>query len=266
MNNDKKAFRLFLIIVFAVSVVVETVWIIFGDADTGIIFSALLMYIPLIGAVIAGRKYFKKQGSLGIARFKPFYIFLALIPLIYLGFSYGLYWLMVKSSFNSSLSFNLELIVNLIISFLIIIVLAIGEEVGWRGFMYPIVQRIMGWKKAIIVTGIIWALWHLPLIISGIYLPGTSMIHGVSFFIIEIIALTVILSWIRIKSNSVWPAALFHGIHNFLDQAIFQELTNNEKSSYFVGETGIITIVITILIAILILAFGRKIFEKGIVK
>ena len=262
MNNDKKAFRLFLIIVFAVSAIVETVWIIFGDADTGIIFSALLMYIPLIGAVITSRKYFKKQGSLGIARFKPIYIFLALIPLIYLGFSYGLYWLIVKNSFNSSLSFNLELIV----AFFIILITAFGEEVGWRGFMYPIVQRIMGWKKAIIVTGIIWALWHLPLMISGIYLPGTSMIYGISFFIIEIIALTVILSWIRIISNSVWPAALFHGVHNFLDQAILQELTTNEKSAYFVGETGIITIVITILIAVLILAFGRKIFEKDIVK
>jgi membrane protease YdiL (CAAX protease family) len=126
--------------------------------------------------------------------------------------------------------------------------------------MYPVMQRIWGWKKAIILSGCIWAVWHLPLVIAGLYLPDTVMIYRIPAFIIEVFALTVIITWIRMKSNSVWTAILFHAIHNYLDQVILQSLTKNTNSAYFVGETGIITIFFTILIAVFIIIFARNTF------
>lgn len=71
----------------------------------------------------------------------------------------------------------------------------------------------------------------------------------------------MIITWLRMASNSVWPAILFHAMHNYFDQVVFQSLTNSEKSVYFVGEIGVITLAVTALIAALILVRGRSVFS-----
>jgi len=276
MENDKKALKVYLIVTFAISAIIEGIWIYFGElaAQAGI--STLLMCIPLIGAIFVSGKFYKGQHALGFNRCKFVYIVPAvLIPLIYLVLSYGLFWLFAKGSYIGNLSEligyaakysgkeipdGIAIIISLVITFIVCVITALGEEVGWRGFMYPVMQRIWGWKKAIIVSGCIWAVWHLPLVISGLYLPDTVMVYRIPAFIIEVFALTVIITWIRMKSNSVWTAILFHAIHNYFDQVILQSLTKNTNSAYFVGETGIITIFFTILIAFFILVFTKNTF------
>lgn len=276
MNNDKKALVLYLIIVFSLSAIIETLWIIFGESATNAGISSLLMFIPFIAALIVSIKYYKKQNSMGFKRCNTIYIFLAIVfPLIYLGFSYGFYWLICKNSYvgnlsvlidyasvyNQDISNNSAIIISLIITLIVTFITAFGEEVGWRGFMYPAMQKIWGWKKAIITSGVIWALWHLPLVISGLYLSETIMVYRIPAFLIEVFALTIIITWIRMKSESVWPAIIFHAIHNYLDQIIFQSLTNNIKRTYFVGETGFITIIFTAIMAVLIIIRGKNAFE-----
>jgi membrane protease YdiL (CAAX protease family) len=86
------------------------------------------------------------------------------------------------------------------------------------------------------------------------------MIYRIPAFITEVFALTVIITWIRMKSNSVWTAILFHAVHNYFDQVVLQSLTKNTNGTYFVGETGIITIFFTVLIAVFILIFARNTF------
>jgi len=76
-------------------------------------------------------------------------------------------------------------------------------------------------------------------------------------FIISILAYTVIISWFRMKSGSVWPAVLWHSAHNYLDQNVFSQMTNSQDSAYFIGETGFITAGIAVLFAVLILVFGK---------
>jgi membrane protease YdiL (CAAX protease family) len=207
------------------------------------------------------------------------YVILAvLIPLIYLVLSYGLFWLFAKGSYIGNLSELIEyatnysgkeipdsiaIIISLVITLIVCVITAFGEEVGWRGLMYPVMQRIWGLKKAIILSGCIWAVWHLPLVISGLYLPDTVMIYRIPAFIIEVFALTLIITWIRMKASTVWTAILFHAIHNYLDQVILQSLTKNTNSAYFVGETGSITIFLTVLIAVFIIIFVRNTFYNN---
>jgi len=274
MSVDKKALRLYLIITFALSLVIETVWIVYGNQAAGI--SALLMFMPFVSAMVVSIKFYKKQNILGFSSSKFIYNGLSfLIPLFYIALSNGLFWLFVKGSYTGNLSIlieyarlysgkelpeNMAVIISLIIMLPSSFVTAFGEEIGWRGYMYPAMQKLWGWKKALIVSGAVWALWHLPLVISGVYLPGASILFAVPVFIIEVFALTVIISWVRIKSNSVWPAVILHATHNYFDQAVFQSLTKSENSAYFVGETGVITVVITVLIATVILVKKRGTF------
>lgn len=112
-------------------------------------------------------------------------------------------------------------------------------------------------KVAVILSGAIWAVWHFPLMLAGLYQTGTPVWYQLTIFTVEIIAMTGILAFLRLKSNSVWPAAIFHASHNYFDQIIFAPLTNSERSAYFVGETGIITAVVLIVIVI-ILAVKHK--------
>ena len=278
MNYDKKALVLYLVIVFSLSAIIETLWIIFGENATNTGISSLLMFIPFIAALIVSIKYYKKQNGLGFKRCNSIYLLLAIVfPLIYLGFSYCLYWSFCRNSYvgnlsvlieyasvyNKNISNNSAIIISLIITLIVTIITAFGEEVGWRGFMYPVMQRIWGWKKAIIISGGIWALWHLPLVISGLYLSETIMVYRIPVFIIEVFALTVIITWIRMKSKSVWPAIFFHAVHNYLDQIIFQSLTNNVKSTYFVGETGFITIIFTVITTVLIIIREKNVFLQN---
>ena len=276
MENNRKALKVYLIITFILSAIIEGVWIYFGELATQAGISTLLMCIPLIVAILVSRKFYKKQNALGFNRCNFVYIILAiLIPLIYLVLSYGLFWLFAKGSYTGNLSEligytanysgkeipdSIAIIISLVITFPVCVITALGEEAGWRGFMYPVMQRIWGWKKAIFLSGCIWAVWHLPLVITGLYLPDIVMIYRIPAFIIEVFAITVIITWIRMKSNSVWTAILFHVIHNYLDQVILQSLTKNTNRAYFVGETGIITIFFTALIAVLILVFARNMF------
>jgi len=279
MENDKRALKFYLIATFSISALIEVVWIYFGEAATQAGISTLLMFIPLIIAILVSRKFYKKQNALGFNRCNFIYvIFSILIPMIYLVLSYGLFWLFSKGSYVGNLSKlteyakiysgkeipdNIAIIISLVVTFPMCFITALGEEVGWRGLMYPVMQRIWGWKKAIILSGFIWMVWHLPLVIAGLYLPDTVIAFRIPAFIVEVLAINVIITWIRMKSYSVWSAILFHAIHNYFDQIILQTLTKNPNSSYFVGETGIITIIFTVLIAIIILVFDKNTFVNS---
>ena len=280
MQNDKRALSAYLIITFVLSAIIQTIWIYYGELATQTGISTLLMFIPFVTALIISGCFYKKQKVLGFNHCKFKYILMSvLIPLGYLVLSYSLYWLSAKGSFTGNLSTlvnyatnyykneipdNIAIIISLIITFSVCILTALGEEVGWRGLMYPLMQKVWGWKKAIIVSGCVWTIWHLPIVIAGLYLPDTLIAYRIPAFIIEVFALTVIITWIRMRANSIWPAVLFHGIHNYLDQIVFQSLTSNSKSTYFVGETGFITISITVLIALIIIRSRNRFMDNRI--
>ena len=92
--------------------------------------------------------------------------------------------------------------------------LAVGEEAGWRGFLYPALGERMSHRRAAILTGVVWGLWHAPLIAMG-YNYGTDYL---GFPVIGIVTMTIFcmafgtfLCFLRERSRSVWPCALAHG-------------------------------------------------------
>ena len=78
---------------------------------------------------------------------------------------------------------------------------------------------------------------------------------------IEIIAMTTIMAYLRLKSKSVWPAIILHASHNYIDQVICGPLTSANKQAYFVGETGLITAFMLIIVAIIVI---RKIIREAL--
>lgn len=104
--------------------------------------------------------------------------------------------------------------VNVLIAALVInIVPALGEEIGWRGWLLPKLLRF-GPVPAVLLSGLIWGLWHAPVILLGYNYPGTpgwlALLAMVGFCII----MGGIFGWLRLRGGSVWPAALAHSSLN----------------------------------------------------
>lgn len=95
---------------------------------------------------------------------------------------------------------------------------AVGEEVGWRGFMYPMLKEKYGTAKGNILGGIIWGIWHWPLIGLIGYEYGTEYfgypITGMLMFVLFTIPLGILCDWVYVKSKCIWIPSILHGSIN----------------------------------------------------
>lgn len=90
---------------------------------------------------------------------------------------------------------------------------ALGEELGWRGWLLPNLMPL-GPIPAILISGVLWGAWHAPLILLGYNYPGVPGWLGVSAMIAMCILIGALFGWLRLRSGSVWPAALAHAAFN----------------------------------------------------
>lgn len=95
---------------------------------------------------------------------------------------------------------------------------ALGEEVGWRGWMTPFLCEKLGRNKGLILSGILWGAWHWPVILLAGYNFGSGYwgapFTGALVMCLSCVALGISLSYLYEKTGSVWAPALGHGAIN----------------------------------------------------
>lgn len=117
---------------------------------------------------------------------------------------------------------------------------ALGEEIGWRGFLLPRLVRRSGFTLGCFISGCIWAVWHYPALLLADYNSGTPKVFALSCFTVMVIGAAFVFGWFRLKSGSLWPAAMLHASHNLFIQAIFDRCTNPVgKALYVTTEFGV---------------------------
>ncbi|MCM6778984.1 CPBP family intramembrane metalloprotease [Nocardia sp. CDC159] len=84
-----------------------------------------------------------------------------------------------------------------------------GEELGWQGYLLPRLAPL-GSARALILTAVIFALWHLPTLAMGGQYPGHSLMTSIGAFLVTTALILPIFAWLRMRSDSVWPAVLAH--------------------------------------------------------
>jgi len=91
-----------------------------------------------------------------------------------------------------------------------------GEEFGWRAYLLPKLMPLGG-RKAVLISGVIWGVWHWPVILMGYNYgfdyPGAPWL-GMLGMVWFAIMLGIIISWLTLRSGSVWPAVIAHGAGN----------------------------------------------------
>ena len=95
---------------------------------------------------------------------------------------------------------------------------ALGEEVGWRGFLYPRLKERFGAAKGRLLGGVIWGVWHWPVMIFAGYNYGTAYwgapVLGPLLFCVVCIAIGTIIDYLYEKTACIWIPALAHGAFN----------------------------------------------------
>ena len=118
----------------------------------------------------------------------------------------------------------------------------LGEEIGWRGFFIYELRKVLPFTGVSVFSGLIWAAWHWPLLV---YYSNNMLLEFITFFIV-IISMSFIMTYYTFKSNSLWPAVIFHAVSNVYIQKILPGLTNKiEGTEYWLGENGIMFAIVT---------------------
>ncbi len=133
-------------------------------------------------------------------------------------------------------------------------VFAFGEEVGWRGFLYREMRGAGFWKMSFFV-GLVWGVWHAPLILKGLNYPEHP-VAGLLMMSLFTLLLSPVLFFLREKSGSVLVPAISHGTINALGGfAIMYVRGGNDLTT---GITGIPGLLVLLLFNFLIYFFGVK--------
>ena len=117
---------------------------------------------------------------------------------------------------------------------------ALGEEIGWRGFLVPELSKTMSFPKTAVVSGLVWSVWHYPILLFADYNAGTPWWYALTCFTILVVGVSFPFAWLRLKSGSTWTGMLMHASHNLWIQSIFDPLTvDTGRTKYVTGEFGI---------------------------
>jgi membrane protease YdiL (CAAX protease family) len=229
------------------------------------------MWSPAVAAYLTVKIRRLDSQVLGLAWGDDRYAALGYVtPLAYIGVGYGLVWLLGFGTFPDpqalagiSQKFGWTTTDALWLTALYFVLLAtttaietialgLGEEIGWRGLLTPMMVDRFGFIGASVLIGVIWALWHMPILLFANYNSATPWWFAASCFLVLTISLSVMLTWFRLKSNSVWPCAIMHGAHNLFIHRFFTPLTqaSGTETAYAIDEFGIAVPAVSALVAV----------------
>ena len=225
-----------------------------------------LMWSPGIAALITMKILKRNISDLGWKWGKTKYqVWCYLIPIIYSFIAYLVIWVFGWGGF-----YNKEFVNGLTESFglgpigggftiaLYVILFgifgtirsmssALGEEIGWRGFLVPELYKKYGFTKTAFISGLIWGIWHLPSLLFADYNSGAPSWYAMSCFMVLVVSISFVYTWFRIKSGSLWTGVLLHATHNLFIQGIFTPLTaDTGNTPYYIDEFGIVLPIVTI--------------------
>ena len=190
------------------------------------------------------------------------------IPLIYVTIAYAIIWFSGMGGFPNP-DFMRQLVTTMglhaspLVSTVIYVLLtgslgiigtmsrALGEEIGWRGFLVPELYKKMGFTGTALFSGVVWTLIHYPVLIWADYNSGTPTWYALICFSVLVMSASFIFAWMRLRSGSLWTGAILHASHNLYIQGIFTPLTRDTgKTPWFTDEFGLVLPLVTTAVAI----------------
>ena len=140
-------------------------------------------------------------------------------------------------------------------------IVALGEELGWRGFLHHEL-RLAFWPKALLI-GAIWGIWHAPIVALGHNYPEHPAL-GVGLMVLWTMAISPVFAYVRERSGSVISAGVLHGTLNALGG--FPLIVTRGGSDLLTGFTGLAGFVAVLAVLGLCVAHDRFVAETPITR
>ena len=282
---SKKQFVIYMVVAFGLAWFLEIVASIFSNNGNQLAFTVILMiamFMPFMGVRVA-RIPLKGMGWIPHLKGKIRYVFFALwVPALLSIIGGALFFAFFPDAFDSEFLTMRSMLEEagalkqletqgLTIPMYIMITsiqavtygpclnmfVALGEEVGWRGVLYPYLKEQFGVTKGRIVGGTIWGAWHWPVMIFAGYEYGKEYIGapvlGPIVFCICAVMMGTLFDYVYEKTETIWLPSLMHGATNAF--TIFSYLVKPEYSNTAIlgpAYIGIISMIPMIIVAVII--------------
>jgi len=241
-----------------------------------------LMLCPGVSAILTKLIFDRSLKGLGWKPGPAKWLGLAyLLPILYGAVIYGIVWLVGLGGFTTEAvagqvaelgmadapAWQMVAVYMLLMGTIVFVrsglLSPFGEELGWRGFLFPELHRMTSFTTASLISGVVWALFHLPVMLFSDYNSTAPIAFQVVVFFISAIANTFVYNWLRAKSGSVWPAVLLHASHNVFVSHVYDPLmTRYPLTDFFVTEFGLGMLVINVLMALYVWSHRRELDPK----
>jgi membrane protease YdiL (CAAX protease family) len=288
MMINKKALFVFLAITFGVTLTLIITARLLGFTLFGapLLYSQLMilgaMFVPAIAAIITQKWVVKKPlKELGfkLGSWKMYAKVYGLILLVFI-LNYAITWVFIlKPDFtlqNFMTQYGIKTglpmpawqmilvftFVTLITAPLFNLIPSLGEEIGWRGFLLPTLEPL-GQTRAMIISGVIWALWHTPMILILGFGYGAQAWPGVILHFILVTSLGIWMGFIWFKTRSTILAGFIHAVFNGHAYGVCSMLFIS-SNKLIIGAAGLIGTMLMALLGLLTLyCQTRKLRTRG---
>ncbi|HYA23950.1 MAG TPA: type II CAAX endopeptidase family protein [Terriglobales bacterium] len=270
LDTPKRATGIYLVFTLLFS---SVIWgLIIWSGHLGMAFGMMIvaiMWCPALAALVSSRVLGRDVRSLAWRWPERRYIVAAyFLPLAYAAIAYGTVWALRLGGWNQETvrlvaqgfglprmpvwgAFALWLLFTATAQLIRGMATALGEEIGWRGFLVPELAKQMSYTRLSLLSGIIWAAWHSPLLLFADYNAGTNRWYALSCFMVMIVSGSFIFAWLRLKSGSLWPAAVLHASHNLFVQTVFDNLMRDTgKTLWYTTEFGVALALVSTVFAV----------------
>jgi len=143
--------------------------------------------------------------------------------------------------------------INFLINFLILaLTFSLAEEIGMRGYLLPKLLPL-GRSRALFLSGLVFATWHMPLILLTPVFPVGNKLISLPLFYGTVVAASFFFGYLRIYTGSTWPAAIAHAVHNAAWGALGAFTATSSAvlvNKYLVGDYGLLILVGTVIGAV----------------
>jgi membrane protease YdiL (CAAX protease family) len=273
---ERRPLALFLLLVLLASLPFYLLLNLSGGRGEGMrLYVTGLMWCPALAALLACRASGTPLSVLGW-QWPPARLALAAlaVPLAYGSLVYGIAWATGLGAFSTAdyaawagkvlglpqwsagahlaLMLALQLSAGLVLS----CASALGEEIGWRGLLSPAMTAKLGFLRGNLATGLLWSLWHWPVLFWMNFDGATPRLFAMSCFTTSLVAMSVVYGWFRERTGSLWTAVLLHASHNVLVTPVFSRMTvDTGATAYAIDEFGFLLAGVSVLVAVY---FARK--------
>ncbi|OBZ14889.1 hypothetical protein A8L34_13460 [Bacillus sp. FJAT-27264] len=229
------------------------------------IFVLFLMWTPGLASIFA--RLILREGisdislKIGGKRTLKTLPFILLFPVVIGLVGYGIAWITGLVQFDTPDTFikasPVVVFIGLLLAQMLLgtlegLIGGVGEELGWRGYM---LTRLIDARvpQPILLSGLIWGVWHLPLILAGNYYSGPYPALSVILFMISVTSMGYVIGRIRLTTGSLWAAAFLHASWNAIIQDVFDVFSKGDNALLWTGESGIL-VALTLLAAAVIIS------------